>query len=786
MPNENQVQRFMDLFRGSERSHAIFVFTGDVDERGKHKGKYTTHYTAATAAEYNLHLSGDLQLVVSPVLGDRCVFGAIDIDVYQGFDLAKLEETIKSHGMPLIPVRSKSGGCHAYLFLKEPESCMLIQIKLKEWSKLLGHKDAEIFPKQTRLGDDDLGSCINLPYQNAAKPLRYAIRNGSPLSFDEFLDYAESRRVALQECVKIGEKEPYKDAPPCIQALAKAGVLEGQRHEVRLALATYAKLKKPKAWHSELVQLDTEIIGSHDYHGAEDDRKGVIKSYEKKEYAYRCDQEPLASHCDKVECAKRKYGYLTAVGKASIIMPSTLTLIKDTPEMWIAEVDNKLVYLTTDELDNQQMFRKKCISAFKMRPSVVKDAEWSLMINELLQGSETVEPLDLRMAAYQGAVYLDLAQEDTIKAVEITKDDWRVIDRPPKYFRRTSAMKALPEPVRGGDLDADLESLLGLSGATLTAVKGFLVHQFQPLGARLHLAFKAEGGSGKTIRAFIIRSILDPNIAPFRPLVDNEQQMIITARNSQAVIFDNISHITADQSDMLCRLSTGAGFGARQLYTNLEEITVALKRSAILTGISNIVKREDLAQRTVFIELPPIAMYRTETDIKAELHEKHARILGAILDHVVQALRNLDATPVQPRFRMADAVQWIEASGIAPGFTEFYAENQLVGASIAVEEDTLGSRLEEYLLAHQPLENITFKALRDKLDSVVFAGGKLPKGWPETSSAFSANMQRLLPALRKKGWIIDIHETGKGHANKYTFRFDTKAEVERLIEEIPF
>ena len=69
--------------------------------------------------------------------------------------------------------------------------------------------------------------------------------------------------------------------------------------------------------------------------------------------------------------------------------------------------------------------------------------------------------------------------------------------------------------------------------------------------------------------------------------------------------FDNVSGLPARVSDTLCRLATGGGFAARQLYTDADEALFDAARPAILNGIEDIVTRPDLADRAVFLTLDP-------------------------------------------------------------------------------------------------------------------------------------------------------------------------------------
>ena len=68
----------------------------------------------------------------------------------------------------------------------------------------------------------------------------------------------------------------------------------------------------------------------------------------------------------------------------------------------------------------------------------------------------------VRVGACNGRLYLDLADKRW-RAVEISADGWRIIDRAPIPFRRPAGMRALPDPIPGGSID-DLRPFLNISG----------------------------------------------------------------------------------------------------------------------------------------------------------------------------------------------------------------------------------------------------------------------------------------------------------------------------------
>jgi len=77
----------------------------------------------------------------------------------------------------------------------------------------------------------------------------------------------------------------------------------------------------------------------------------------------------------------------------------------------------------------------------------VEEAIATLESHALFEGDE--HRVHLRLAEWEGRLYLDLCDQSW-RAVEITPDDWQVLDQSPVHFKRTRGMRALPMPVRDG------------------------------------------------------------------------------------------------------------------------------------------------------------------------------------------------------------------------------------------------------------------------------------------------------------------------------------------------
>jgi hypothetical protein len=101
--------------------------------------------------DYKKHLDGSISIGIQPCNDNgEVIFGAIDVDVYKNFDTPKLLKTIQDLDIPIIPVKSKSGGFHLYIHFAHYVSASFARQFLKNllYTLKLGPK-TEIYPKQT-------------------------------------------------------------------------------------------------------------------------------------------------------------------------------------------------------------------------------------------------------------------------------------------------------------------------------------------------------------------------------------------------------------------------------------------------------------------------------------------------------------------------------------------------------------------------------------------------------------------------------------------------------------
>jgi hypothetical protein len=385
-----------------------------------------------------------------------------------------------------------------------------------------------------------------------------------------------------------------------------------------------------------------------------------------------------------------------------------------------------------------------------------------------------------RVAAHGQAFYLDLCDPEW-RAIEIDAAGFRVLLVPPVKFRRAKAMLPLPEPepAKGSELAELLLPFLNLKPEDWPLVAVWLVAALRPTGPYPLLKLLGEQGSAKTTTARLLRLLIDPNSAPVRAEPKTTRDLAITANHQWILCFDNLSSVSTELSDALCRMSTGGGFAIRSLYTDDDETIFDAVRPVILTSIEEIGVRSDLLERSLVIELPTIdpSSRRAEKQFWADFEEAHPQILGALLDAVSGAIRRLpeiEKNLPQELPRLADFHVWglaaEESLGLQPGtFSEAYVANRESATQIILESSPVIGALRKFLRKNGPLEMTATELLRSLNAMAGFAETRKP-GWPKTPNLLSTILQRSAPNLREIGIKIQKGNKGSGNGKRKVWR----------------
>lgn len=311
--------------------------------------------------------------------------------------------------------------------------------------------------------------------------------------------------------------------------------------------------------------------------------------------------------------------------------------------------------------------------------------------------------LENRVAWHEGgSLWYDLSDRQG-QAVRVTADGWEIVAEPPILFRHFSHQQPQVLPLRGRPLTA-LLPLLNLAdcrhGPLLLV---YLVTCLLPDIPHPLAVFFGPQGAAKTTTTRLLRRLIDPTALEGLSLPDPRQLPQLLFHHWFAA-FDNVSAVSDEVSDLLCRAVTGDGFSRRRLYSDDEDLIYQFRRCLCLNGIGLVAERPDLLDRCLLFPLEhiPPEHRREEREVVRAFDDLRPELLGALFDALAGALRRYPSLPAVPLPRMADFARWggavAEAIGVGQDvFLTLYAENIRAQQEAAIEASPVASAVAEFM-----------------------------------------------------------------------------------------
>lgn len=385
--------------------------------------------------QFKAHFDGTMGLGLAPVRSDNhCYFGAIDIDAHgdlPDIDIIALEAKIRKHDLPLVPCQSKSGGAHCYVFFGEPVPAVMVQFLLRTWCRILDYPETtEIFPVQTVLEEGQQAGWINLPYFN--KNQRVAANEGKLLNYEEFIELAQDRRIAIDS---LGDEmlKSFKGIPPCLQSMLVNGVESGYRNRALYNFTVYLKRAYP-GQHRAKARNINELIFEEPLTRREAER--TIASASKRDYLYKCKEEPCKSLCNPEECLNREFGidpdedFNNDNGHEFSNLKKFIT--EETHEfvVWELQYNERSIKVNNDVLSDFMALRKEILKQLDVMLQPMKVADWTGILNDLLQ-THTKEfvPETATIAGLVRTRMIEFIQKADLESDGENPDDRALINR---------------------------------------------------------------------------------------------------------------------------------------------------------------------------------------------------------------------------------------------------------------------------------------------------------------------------------------------------------------------
>lgn len=388
----------------------------------------------------------------------------------------------------------------------------------------------------------------------------------------------------------------------------------------------------------------------------------------------------------------------------------------------------------------------------------IKEASETLVSYAIYDGNR--QTVHCRVACYQGYYYIDLCN-DKWQVLKVSKFGWKLLDQSPVKFIRSSSMRPLPIPERGGDI-SELWQFINIPENQRLLVIAWMIEAFRPDTQKPVLELLGSHGTGKSFSTANIRAFIDPNKSMLRAIPKSIDDLFVSSSSSWVQTYENVSSLPRSFQDAMCQISTGAGYAKRKLHTDIDEIAIEIKRPQILNGITPLATRQDLADRTVSIELPLITpeQRQEERTLTERFNAASPKIFGALLQLMINALKELPSVTLDEMPRMAD----------------FALLGEAVARSLKLPNGTFNMQLRENqnelmlnALESSPAAIAVLELARSSYSSQVFSGtykqllAKLEpyksndfEGWPKSAKGLADLLKRQAPGLKIAGVNISF------------------------------
>lgn len=325
----------------------------------------------------------------------------------------------------------------------------------------------------------------------------------------------------------------------------------------------------------------------------------------------------------------------------------------------------------------------------------------SILSAEVLFGEKDYITLYNRVGKHQNEFWYDLTNPEW-EAVKISKSGWSVTNETSKIFCRYRHQKEQVTPQPNGDIKNIFEYINMSKYKTLFLC--WLVSCFVPDIPHPMPIFYGEKGAAKSTTCTLLKRLIDPSALETLQLSKDERTLIINLQQHYFLPFDNVSTISNDVSDILCRAITGSAVQQRKLFTNGEDYIFTFKRCLSVNGINNVANRADLLDRSIMFELERVSEENRKElgKVYESFEQARPELLGAIFNILSKAMEIYPNVMLDKLPRMADFCRWGYAiaeaiDGHGETFLKEYSDNQGIQNTEAINADSVAFLIVELM-----------------------------------------------------------------------------------------
>ena len=184
------------------------------------------------------------------------------------------------------------------------------------------------------------------------------------------------------------------NGPPCLEAIATAGGPPGGqfRNKTAVNFAKFAKEQWAEDWEVHFREYCNAFLHPN---LPEDELKGIIKRWGRKDYNYLCKEAPICDLCNVSLCRTRAHGVSDGEGGRAEEIKS-LTILRTIPPLCrveLADHDQPIEMRMADLLDAAR-FRLTVITTTMKYIRLYSQGVWNNTVKELLERAKMIDVAD--------------------------------------------------------------------------------------------------------------------------------------------------------------------------------------------------------------------------------------------------------------------------------------------------------------------------------------------------------------------------------------------------------
>lgn len=247
------------------------------------------------------------------------------------------------------------------------------------------------------------------------------------------------------------------------------------------------------------------------------------------------------------------------------------------------------------------------------------------------------------------------------------------------------------------------------------------------------LILEGTPGSGKTAALQMIQMMLHGKDLPMVVGKDDQQNFKIQLLRSPIALLDNLDDFIDWMPNTIAAYATGAGWVARELYTNAGEVVIR-PQSFVVVASKNPAsfRQDDVADRSIMLRAERRSSFTSMSTLKQRTRDEREDTYGEwlyLLNRVVAVIKS-GHLPAQAQHRMADFESFAWAVSYALNWKPYIVPELMEAqrrerVSFASENDIVVELLDQWLEQNgNEMRMVTARMLFKELENLAECDGK--------------------------------------------------------------